>query len=219
MIRKLGAKRQGDVLGRRDLQLQTSEGHSRRDRVVLFDIRLPRLALGLAVGAALAVSGVLLQGLIRKPLADPEIVEVSAGAGLGVVLAIVLGGLLPAGLAAGLGGWATTRLLYRVATNGKRTEVATTLLADIALSALAGSALSGWWCPISCGRSRGPDHRQLLPNTALLGAGLLELADLCSRTIVAPAELPIGIVTALSGAPIFLWVLVHNAHLRGRRHV
>lgn len=62
------------------------EGLSLRDRVVLLDIRLPRLALGLAVGAALAVSGVLLQGLFRNPLADPGIVGVSAGAGLGAVL-------------------------------------------------------------------------------------------------------------------------------------
>ena len=301
------------------------EGLSPRDQVVLLDIRFPRLALGLAVGAALAVSGVLLQGLFRNPLADPGIVGVSAGAGLGAVLAIVLGGLLPAGvaalfgswlvpLAAGLGGWATTLLLYRVATNGKRTEVATMLLAGIALSALAGAAtgvltyladdrqlrdLTFWgmgslagatWtkltaaAPLMClaivlaprlarglnalalgeaqaahmgvdvqrlkrlaifataaaagaavavsggigfvglvvphllRQIQGPDHRQLLPNAALLGAGLLVLADLFSRTIVAPAELPIGIVTALIGAPVFLWMLVHNAHLRGRRH-
>jgi iron complex transport system permease protein len=65
---------------------------------------------------------------------------------------------------------------------------------------------------------QGPDHRQLLPNAALLGAGLLVLADLFSRTIVAPAELPIGIITALIGAPVFLWMLVRNAHLRGHRH-
>ena len=301
------------------------EGLSPRDHVVLVDIRLPRLALGLAVGAALAVSGVLLQGLFRNPLADPGIVGVSAGAGLGAVLAIVLGGLLPAGIsalfgswlvpfAAGLGGWATTLLLYRVATNGKRTEVATMLLAGIALSALAGAAtgvltyladdrqlrdLTFWgmgslagatWtklaaaAPLMClavllaprlarglnalalgeaqaahmgvdvqrlkrraifataaaagaavavsggigfvglvvphilRQIQGPDHRQLLPNAALLGAGLLVLADLLSRTIVAPAELPIGIITALIGAPVFLWMLVHNAHLYSRRH-
>ena len=57
----------------------------------------------------------------------------------------------------------------------------------------------------------GPDHRYLLPASALLGAAMLLLADAVSRTIVAPAELPIGIVTATVGAPFFLWVL-----LRGR---
>ena len=62
----------------------------------------------------------------------------------------------------------------------------------------------------------GPDHRRLLPHTALLGAGLLVLADLVSRTIVAPAELPIGILTALFGSPVFLWILLRRkGALRG----
>lgn len=298
------------------------EGLTPRDRVVLFDIRLPRLVLGMAVGAALAVSGVLLQGLFRNPLADPGIVGVSAGAGLGAVLAIVLGGLLPAALAAhagsalvplaaGLGGWLTTLLLYRVATTGQRTDVAMMLLAGIALAALAGAAtgvlvfladdrqlrdLTFWgmgslagatWGKIAAAlplmalalavalrlarglnamalgeaqaahmgtdvqrlkrltilsaaagtgaavavsggigfigivvphllrQAQGPDHRQLIPNAALLGAALLVLADLVSRSIVAPAELPIGILTALIGAPIFLWMLLQG-NLRGR---
>ena len=56
----------------------------------------------------------------------------------------------------------------------------------------------------------GPDHRNLLPCSALLGASLLLGADLVSRTLVAPAELPIGIVTAMLGAPFFLWLLLRN---------
>lgn len=298
------------------------EGLSPRDQVVLYDIRLPRLALGLAVGAALAVSGVLLQGLFRNPLADPGIVGVSAGAGLGAVLAIVLGGLLPSALiatvgpalvplAAGVSGWLTTLLLYRVATTGQRTDVALMLLAGIALSALAG-ALTGlltfvaddrqlrdltfWsmgslagatWSKLAAAlplmalallvaprlarglnalalgeaqashmgtdvqllkrltilsaaaatgsavalsggigfigivvphllrQAQGPDHRQLIPNAALLGGALLVLADVVSRSVVAPAELPIGILTALIGTPVFLWMLLHGS-VRGR---
>lgn len=299
------------------------KGLSARDRVVLYDIRLPRLALGLAVGAALAVCGALLQGLFRNPLADPGIVGVSAGAGLGAVVAIVLGGLLPIGiaglvgpslvsLAAGFGGWIATLILYRIATSGRRTDVALMLLAGIALSALAGAAtgvltyiaddrqlrdLTFWsmgslagatWTKLAvtlpliglalavaprlarglnalalgeaqaahmgvdvqrvkrlavlCAavgtgaavavsggigfvglvvphllrQAQGPDHRRLIPHAALLGAGLLVLADVVSRTIVAPAELPIGILTALFGAPVFLWMLLHNSLLRGR---
>lgn len=287
---------------------------SPRDQVVLFDIRLPRLALGMAVGATLAVSGVLLQGLFRNPLADPGIVGVSAGAGLGAVLAIVLGGLLPAAmiasvgsalvpLAAGLGGWLTTLVLYRIATNAQRTDVALMLLAGIALAALTGAAtgvltyladdrqlrdLTFWgmgslagatWTKLATAlplmalallvaprlarglnalalgeaqaahmgidvqllkrltilaaasatgaavaisggigfiglvvphllrQAQGPDHRPLIPQAALLGAALLVLADLIARNIVAPAELPIGILTALVGAPVFLWML------------
>ena len=56
----------------------------------------------------------------------------------------------------------------------------------------------------------GPDNRYLLPASALLGASLLLLADAVSRTIVAPAELPIGIVTAAFGAPFFLWILLRR---------
>ncbi len=124
-----------------------------RDRVVIFDIRLPRLALGALVGAALAVSGAVLQGLFRNPLADPGLVGVSSGAGLGAVGIIVLGGgalsplvgllgiyALP--LAAFCGGLATTALLYRIATRNGQTAIATILLAGIALGAVAG-ALTG----------------------------------------------------------------------------
>jgi iron complex transport system permease protein len=288
---------------------------SQIETVVMLDIRLPRLMMGILVGAALAVSGAAMQGLFRNPLADPGIVGVGAGAGLGAIVAIVLGGFLPAALqslagrhlipiAAFLGGWGSTLLLYRVSTRQGRTSVATMLLAGIALGALAG-ALSGvlvyiaddqqlrdltfWglgslagasWTKVTAaaplialsvglafmlGRglnglalgeataghiglnverlksltilsvagatgaavavsggigfigivvphllrlASGPDHRTLLINAALLGASLLVLADVISRTIIAPAELPIGIVTAVIGAPVFLWILL-----------
>ncbi|MEM9271199.1 MAG: iron chelate uptake ABC transporter family permease subunit, partial [Pseudomonadota bacterium] len=103
-------------------KLLTGEPLTRLEHVVLFDIRLPRLFVGIGVGAALAVSGAVLQGLFRNPLADPGLVGVSAGAGVGAVSAIVLGGALPPSLsaligtaivplAAFVGGWATTLLL------------------------------------------------------------------------------------------------------------
>jgi len=290
---------------------------SLRDRVVLFDIRLPRLLTGLLVGASLAVSGAVMQGLFRNPLADPGIVGVGAGAGLGAVLAIVLGGFLPpvilavasihlVPVAAFIGGWASTLILYRVSTRAGRTSVATMLLAGIALGALSG-ALTGilvyiaddqqlrdltfWglgslagasWAKLAAAapimllallaapilaralnglalgegaaahlgiavqRMKnlailtvaaatgaavavsggigfigivvphllrliiGPDHRFLLPAAALLGAGLLLLADIISRLVIAPAELPIGIVTAVLGGPVFLWILLRR---------
>lgn len=297
-------------------------GLDQRAQVILWDIRLPRLALGLVVGAALAVSGALMQGLFRNPLADPGIVGVGAGASLGAVLAIVLGGMLPAAiaaivgphlvsLAAFLGGWAATLILYRAATSGGQTSVATMLLAGIALGALA-AALTGvlifmaddrqlrdvtfwsmgslagasWSKIITClplilpvlllspllarglnalalGEAQarhlgveverlkklailgvaaaagaavavsggigfigivvphllrlvcGPDHRHLLPQSALLGGTLLVGADMIARSIVAPAELPIGIVTACLGAPVFLWILLRRRGLLG----
>ena len=135
-------------------KLASGEALSRMERVVLFDIRLPRLVMGVLVGAALAVSGAAMQGLFRNPLADPGIVGVGAGAGLGAILAIVLGAFLPAWVtdltgdqltpfAAFLGGWASTLILYAIATRGGQTSVATMLLAGIALGALTG-ALTGF---------------------------------------------------------------------------
>lgn len=293
-----------------------------RDRVILFDIRLPRLALGMAVGAALAVSGALMQGLFRNPLADPGIVGVGAGASLGAVAAIVVGGLVPPGLvalagahavpaAAFLGGWASTLALYRIATRNGQTSVPTMLLAGIALGAMAGaltgilvyladdtqlrnltfwgmgSVAGGSWQRLAAGLpfilpvlvlspllarglnalalgeaqarhlgievqrvkrlailgvaaasgaavalaggigfvgivvphllrlATGPDHRWLLPNAALLGGTLLVVADMVARTVVAPAELPIGIVTAVIGAPVFLWILLQRRGFGG----
>lgn len=298
-------------------KLVTGEPLTRMEQVVLWDIRAPRLVVGICVGAALAVSGAVMQGLFRNPLADPGLVGVSAGAGLGAIIAIVLGGFMPVWLltitgnylvplAAFLGGWGATLILYRVATRGGRTSVATMLLAGIALGALAGAAsgvlvymaddnqlrdLTFWglgslagatWtkafvaAPVivlallaafTLGRGlnglalgeatahhigipvqrmkngailmvaaatgaavavsggigfigivvphllrlwTGPDHRTLLINSALLGASLLLVADAISRVIIAPAELPIGIVTAVLGAPVFLWILLRR---------
>ncbi len=288
-----------------------------RDHAVIYNIRLPRMLLGAMVGAALAVSGLLMQGLFRNPLADPGLVGVSAGAGLGAVSIIVLGTTMLAPLAAFLGiyalqiasflgGLATTFILYRVATRSGQTAIATMLLAGIAIAALAGAitgvlvyvatdsqlrdltfwglgSLSGAnWTKIAAsgpiiaisliaaaflskglnaltlgeataahlgvpvqrfkvftilavagatGASVavsggigfvgivvphllrlviGPDHRYLLPATALLGASFLLLADAVSRLIVAPAELPIGIITAAFGGPFFLWILLRK---------
>ncbi|WP_454850599.1 FecCD family ABC transporter permease [Rhizobium binxianense] len=290
---------------------------SMRDRIIIFDIRLPRAILGFLIGASLAVSGAVMQGLFRNPLADPGLVGVSSGAGLGAVVMIVLGGSVAAPLYALLGiyalpiaafggGLATTLLLYRIATSNGQTSVATMLLAGIALGALAG-ALTGvliymandqqlrdltfWgmgslagatWMKIAAAgpiillsfaalpfMSRGlnaitlgeaaafhmgvpvqrlkniaivavsgatgasvavsggigfvgivvphimrmvigPDHRFLLPASALLGGSLLIFADVLARTIVAPAELPIGIITAAVGGPFFLWILLRQ---------
>jgi iron complex transport system permease protein len=290
---------------------------SLRDRIIVYDIRLPRVILGVLIGAGLAVSGAVMQGLFRNPLADPGLVGVSAGAGLGAIVVIVLGatvlgpvsamfGIYTLPLAAFFGGLATTLLLYRISTRRGQTSIATMLLAGIALGAMTG-ALSGilvymaddrqlrdltfWglgslagatWTKIlaagpiiavvlvfapflagglnalALGEAAashlgvpvqrlkyvaivavsaavgaavavsggigfvgivvphllrlliGPDNRYLLPASALLGACMLLLADAVSRTIVAPAELPIGIVTATVGAPFFLWILLRR---------
>ncbi|MFV0885844.1 FecCD family ABC transporter permease [Metapseudomonas otitidis] len=285
--------------------------------LILAQIRLPRTLLGLAVGAVLAVSGVAMQGLFRNPLADPGLVGVSSGAGLGAAVAIVGGaavGGLPEALAPYLlsisafaGGFLITALVYRLGRRDGQTSVVTMLLAGIALNALAFATiglftyladdatlrtLTFWnlgslngasyarlwpllvvvlaviaWLPrrasalnaLLLGESEarhlgfdverlkgelvfctalgvgaavaasgligfiglvvphlvrllaGPDHRVLLPASALAGASLILFSDLAARLVLSPAELPIGIVTALVGAPFFLYLL-----LRGR---
>lgn len=297
--------------------ISTDAALAPRDLLIIEAIRLPRVVMGLLVGAALAISGAAMQGVFRNPLADPGLAGVSAGAGLGAALMIVLGGRLAwpmltalgavtLPLAAFAGGLVSTTLLYALSTRFGRTSIATMLLAGIALGALAGAATgllvymaddrqlrdlsfwslgslggatwpkvttmalavglsmlalpfmarglnalalgeaAAWHMGISVERLKrlaivivaamtgaavavsggigfvgivvphvlrlvvGPDHRVLLPASALLGAALLVLADAAARTVVAPAELPIGIITAIVGAPFFLWLLLRR---------
>lgn len=301
------------LLSRFGLQLDIAV--SQQQMAVLWSIRLPRVVLGALVGGGLAVSGALLQGVFRNPLADPGLIGVSSGAALGAVAVIVLG-LAPFGpftlpLAAFLAGALTTLLVYRIARRHGRTEVATLLLVGLALNALAGAAtglltyladdaelrsivfwtmggLGGalWETLLAAapcivlaillapvlGRRlnlfalgeaearhlgveveqikraavllaalatgaavamagpigfiglivphivrllMGPDHRSLLPACALGGATLLVLADLLARTVAAPAEIPVGLITALAGGPFFLLLILRTRRQYG----
>ena len=285
-------------------------------QVILFDIRLPRILLAVLVGAVLASTGAVMQGLFRNPLADPSLIGVSGGASVGASLMIVLaGGAVESGMLMGLslvaggafvGGFAATLLVYRLATSGIGTSVTTMLLAGIAIGALAGALnsllsyfadndmlrqISLWqmgnlsaasWAKVSImglvalillvrfprdsralnalllGESEarhlgidvqrvkrrlivltalgvgvsvalagmvgfvglviphvvrlliGPDHRWLVPCSALAGAILLVVADSLARVVVLPAELPTGILTALLGAPFFIALLLQQ---------
>ena len=280
-------------------------------QLVLWQIRLPRSLMAMAVGALLALSGAVLQGLFRNPLADPGIIGVSGGAALGAGLAIVL---LPTltlpwltlgstTLLAFIGGMLTTLLVYRLGRSSVGTSMLMMLLAGVAVGAIAFSVLgllnyvaddeqlrdlslwqmgsiagANWprvmlstlmaglfwgWCQQQAGALNalllgeaearhlgvnverlkrytilmcalavgiavasagmigfvglmvphlvrlmsGPDYRKLLPLSALGGALLLLLADLLARQLAPPAEVPVGLITALLGAPFFLWLL------------
>jgi len=286
-----------------------------REQLVLIDIRLPRLLLGMFVGAALTVSGAMMQGMFRNPLADPGLIGVSSGAALAAVATIALGNgvaapwLRPLGayalpVAAFAGGLATTLVLTTAVQRHGSLSLATLLLAGIALAAFNGAlmglvayasddrelrdltlwmlgSLSGASWPkvfattpfvllvavalpglvrglnglllgeaeafhlgIDVERTKrlivlvasaavgaavavagivgfvgivvphlvrlmaGPDHRVVLPASALLGAILVLIADMLARMLVRPAELPLGVVMALIGAPIFLHMVV-----------
>jgi iron complex transport system permease protein len=288
-----------------------------REKLVLLDIRLPRLLLGMFVGIALSTSGAMMQGLFRNPLADPGLIGVSSGAALAAVATIALGnGVLgflvkPLGVyalpfMAFLGGVAATSILVMVADRHGQLITTTLLLAGIGVGALA-AALTGlisfasddrelrdltlWmlgslsgasWpkvfsvipfalvlaavCPrliralnglllgeteafhmgVDVERSKklivlatasavgaavavsgvigfvgivvphfarmlgGPDHRCVLPVSATLGATLVLLGDVVARLALSPAELPLGVVMAIIGAPVFLHMVIRR---------
>ncbi|KKN20312.1 hypothetical protein LCGC14_0936950 [marine sediment metagenome] len=280
-------------------------------QLVIWDIRLPRTLLALSIGALLGLCGAVMQGLFRNPLADPGIIGVSTGAGLGAAIAIVL---LPAGfavfatpIAAFVGGLITSLIVYKLAQSTfGNTSVLILLLAGVAVAAFSGalvgflsflandqalrdltlwgmgslnttSTIKLWLCGISAiglavfyqryatalnalllGEAEaqhlgidteklkialiiatavgiglavsasgiigfiglviphlirmllGPDHKVLLPLAAVSGASLLLIADVIARVVMAPAELPVGLVTALIGAPFFVYLLLQQ---------
>ncbi len=277
-------------------------------RLIILGIRLPRTVLVLLTGAALGGSGAAYQGLFRNPLADPYLIGVASGAGLGAVLAMSLEwpysfwGLLAVPCAAFAGALLTVFLVYALARLGRTLPTTKLILAGVAFSSFAtaltsflmlrstgelrraiawllgGASQAGWepvlallpFLGLGLGglllsghalnllqfgddqaqqlglpvvRTRtllllaasfataaavsfsgvigfvgliaphvmrlwfGADYRRLLPLSILAGAGSLLVADVIARSVLAPQELPLGIVTALAGAPFFLWVL------------
>lgn len=293
--------------------------------IILFHLRIPRACLAIFVGALLALSGAITQGLFRNPLADPSLIGVTAGASVGASVAIVMGdslgfsatigtfgGLSFLSLAACMGACCAVLAVYFVTSKATRSmsggtasglSVTMMLLVGIGMTALAGAFTSileffadnmmlrrmsmwrmggleganvyqlAWAFGICCvliglvpryskalnamllGDSEaralgvavhtikwqlvlivavavgcavtlagtiafvglvvphimrlvlGPNHTILLPSSALAGALLLLLADTFSRTVMSPVELPVGLVTTLVGAPIFLMLL------------
>lgn len=287
-----------------------------QDWMIFRELRLPRAILAGLIGAVLAMSGAVLQGLFRNPLADPSLIGVNAGATVGASLSIVigsslvtahgLGGLSIVALGSFTGSVITVWLIYQLSTGPRGTSVSTMLLVGIAMTALGAALhnlmnfladnemlrrmalwqmgnldLAGWSRVQIClpmiavfllllrnqanplnalllGESEarhlgidvnsmkkrlilltalgigvctalagtiafvglivphlvrvicGPDHRILLLASGLLGAILLVLADLLARIVIAPAELPVGAITAFLGVPFFIYLLRHQ---------
>ncbi|EGD4803124.1 vitamin B12 ABC transporter permease BtuC [Escherichia coli] len=278
---------------------------SPRGELFVWQIRLPRTLAVLLVGAALAISGAVMQALFDNPLAEPGLLGVSNGAGVGLIAAVLLGqGQLPnwaLGLCAIAGALIITLILLRFAR--RHLSTSRLLLAGVALGIICSAlmtwaiyfstsvdlrqlmywmmggfggvdwwqswlmvalipvllwiccqsrpmnmlalgeisarqlglplwfwrnvlvAATGWMVGVSvalagaigfiglviphilrlCGLT---DHRVLLPGCALAGASALLLADIVARLALAAAELPIGVVTATLGAPVFIWLLL-----------
>lgn len=275
---------------------------------IVWQIRMPRTAMVILTGAALGISGASYQGLFRNPLADPFLIGVASGAGLGAVVAISFQtsysfwGLISVPLAAFAAALLTVSIVYFLARIGRTVPNTNLILAGVAVSSFATSLTSflmlrssdelrrslGWlmggsmqngWASvlvvlpfiaigagflivngyalnilqfgddqaqqlgINVARTRtwilvlaslvtaagvsfsgiigfvglivphlmrlwlGADYRKLLPLSLINGATLLLLADILARIALAPQEIPLGIITALAGAPFFLWVL------------
>lgn len=272
---------------------------------VVMQLRLPRALAGFACGGLLALAGALMQVLLRNPLADPYVLGISGGAGVGALFAILLGltaaginglafagalgaMLLVFGLAHGDGSWTQTRLLLTgvivaagcgalvalmlsIAPEHKLRGMLFWLMGDLAqstdptatlvllllavlavlpfareLNLLARGADTALALGVAVTRLRrlvygvaslatafavtsagsigfiglvvphlvrlaaGNDQRLLLPASALAGGSLLVLADTLARTVVAPQQLPVGVLTALIGVPVFLFLLVRH---------
>lgn len=288
-----------------ELWILPGDWFSPRGELFVWQIRLPRTLAVLLVGAALAISGAVMQALFENPLAEPGLLGVSNGAGVGLIAAVLLGqGQLPnwaLGLCAIAGALIITLILLRFAR--RHLSTSRLLLAGVALGIICSAlmtwaiyfstsvdlrqlmywmmggfggvdwrqswlmlalipvllwiccqsrpmnmlalggisarqlglplwfwrnvlvAATGWMVGVSvalagaigfiglviphilrlCGLT---DHRVLLPGCALAGASALLLADIVARLALAAAELPIGVVTATLGAPVFIWLLL-----------
>lgn len=285
------------------------------EQMVLLELRLPRVLLAAAVGAALSMAGAVLQGLFRNPLAEPQLIGVSSGAALGAIAMIVLGSSLAlpdyvkpysVSLAAIIGALIVTSSLYLISSRRRAGDVTTMLLVGIAINAIAavGIGLFTWiandgelrsltfwslgsfggaqwstatpaialvvlsmWILYPTGASLdrlqlgeleaqrlgvsvqalkrrlvfasaigvgaavsvsgiigfvglvvphiarmlvGMHHGKLLPASAVIGAALAIVADLGARTLVTPAEMPVGLLTSALGAPFFLWLVTRS---------
>ncbi len=278
-------------------------------RSIVFDVRLPRILLGILVGASLSTAGSGFQALLRNPLADPYVLGVSSGAALGAIIALIVAPHVPGAvqMAAFAGAAATTAAVYFLGRRGGQVESATLLLAGIvavsflsavimflmttlsgrdmrgmafwlmgdlastlptnplpwfealffvfivaggaiyatssdlnliltgeqearhlgvnvhrvrlvvyiAASALTGLAVSvsgtigyvGLLVPHVMRMLFGTDYRLLIPTSAIGGAILVVVADTLARSIVSPTELPVGAMTALAGAPVFIYLM------------
>lgn len=272
---------------------------------VVYEIRLPRIALGILVGASLSTAGAGFQALLRNPLADPYVLGVSSGAALGAIISLAVAPQAPGMIqfAAFAGAATTIAAVYFLGRRGGQVDSATLLLAGIvavsflsavimflmttlpgrelrgmafwlmgdlasqpsvsshwlfllliigvgsiyttssdlnliltgeqearhlgvnvnrvklvvyvAASLLTGLAVSvsgaigyvGLLVPHLMRMMFGSDYRLLIPASALGGAILIVLADMLARTVVAPTELPVGAMTALVGAPVFIYLM------------
>ena len=134
------------ILAKRLLHLDIGVTFTEQQELVLWNIRLPRICIGVLAGCGLASAGASLQGIFRNPLADPGLIGSSSGAAVGAVGMIMLG-VAPLGatfsmpVAAFIGALVLTTLVYALSRHNGRTEVVTLILTGVALNAIAGASI------------------------------------------------------------------------------
>ena len=197
---------------------------------IVWLLRLPRLLLAAIIGAGLATCGIIMQAIVKNPLADPYILGISAGASLGATSAVLLGigaalGENAVGISAFLGAFAVSIGVLFIANLGGRASAMKLLLGGMALSAVCSALVVGFAVfaagmigfvglvvPHVVRMLVGTDHKRLIPVTALTGAIFLVVADGLCRVIIPHTELPIGILIALVGAPAFIYLMVKRTY-------
>ena len=180
------------------------------------------LLAGIALAAIFsAISGLIILGASDRELRDLTFWGLGSLSGAGwakltaaaPLVAVALVGAMGLGRglnAMALGEAAARHMGLRVERFKRLAVAATAALAGASVALVGGIGFVGIVVPHLLRLAAGPDHRALLPHAALLGAAVLVGADMIARSVAAPAELPIGIVTAILGAPVFLWILLRR---------
>jgi len=281
---------------------------------ILYVVRIPRVLGATLIGMALAGSGVIFQGVLRNPLAEPYVLGISSGAAFGATLMIVSGlsftifGMSATAIGAFIGALLTMYIVYNIARVGKNNSITVLLLSGIAISSLLSAMVSlmismnrdqverivfwtmgslssvkmshielvyipillsvlvflffsrdlnvmllgeesatsmgidvavlrkillitasvatafsvsisgiigfvGLIVPHAMRLIVGPNHRYLTPSSLLAGSIFLIISDTIARTIIAPGQLPLGVITAIIGAPYFIYLLYRNSSI------
>jgi ABC-type Fe3+-siderophore transport system permease subunit len=193
---------------------------------IVWEIRLPRVLLAAVVGAALTTAGTVVQVLVRNALADPFLLGVSSGASVGATAVLLLGAFASLGVWAisvgsVLGALAAMGAVFLVSRTGRALAlrrnlfIVTSLMAGTAVAVSGVIGFVGLVIPHIVRLMVGSDHRRVLPVGVLFGAAFMVLGDLLARVIVAPQEMPIGVITAFIGAPVLIVLIRRRPYQYG----
>jgi len=222
------------------------KGEGGVEHSIIFNIRLPRIILGFAIGGALSLAGVILQEMFRNPLVEPYTLGISGGAAItedlhGIVfwimgsleepdwfliklaLWISIAGLAVSYLfcfdlnALSLGEEEALHLGVNIESAKRWLLIIASLLTGFSVSVAGIIGFVGLVVPHFVRMFVGPDHRILLISAFICGAGFLIFCDTVARTVIAPTELPVGVITGILGGSLFVYALNKKRVVLGER--